>query len=149
MPNKKTSQSYTGQCLCGSIKYVVTTIEPRMAHCHCIMCRKFHGAAFSTFGEAKVENFKWLEGESLLKTYLAPNGTQRKFCSQCGSSMIFNPANDTGEIIEFAMGTLDSVVPNKPDAHVFTHYKANWYDITDSLPKFLEARDCLNNNEKE
>ncbi len=43
-----------------------------MAHCHCSMCRKFHGAAFSTYGEAKIENFKWLQGEGFLKLTLQP-----------------------------------------------------------------------------
>ena len=45
--------TYKGLCLCGSIKYAVDKIEPKMGHCHCSMCRKFHGAAFATFGEAK------------------------------------------------------------------------------------------------
>ena len=40
-----------GQCLCGSIQYEIDKVEPKMAHCHCSMCRKFHGAAFSTFAE--------------------------------------------------------------------------------------------------
>jgi hypothetical protein len=40
------------------------------------MCRKFYGAAFSTFGEAKVENFRWIKATEQLKTYQAANGTQ-------------------------------------------------------------------------
>jgi len=36
---------YRGQCLCGAVKYAVDAIGPRMAHCHCSMCRQFHGAA--------------------------------------------------------------------------------------------------------
>jgi len=55
-----------------------------MTHCHCTMCRKFYGAAFSTFDEAKVENFRWIKATEQLKTYQAANGTQRKFCQQCG-----------------------------------------------------------------
>ncbi len=40
---------YKGECLCGSIKYEVDEIEAQMGHCHCTMCRKFSGAAFTTY----------------------------------------------------------------------------------------------------
>ncbi len=133
-------KSYKGQCLCGSIKYVVNKIEPKMGHCHCTMCRKFHGAAFATFGEAKVANFHWIQGQELLKTYTAPNDTKRKFCRNCGSSLIFVSSNDSGEVIEFSLGTLDSEIETKPDAHIFTAYGAGWHEITDDLPRYLEDR---------
>ena len=60
-----------------------------MAHCHCSMCRKHTGAALATYGEAKKENFRWNKGTELLESYVASNGTTRKFCRVCGSSMTF------------------------------------------------------------
>lgn len=83
--SKEDNFPFKGQCLCGSIQYEVAHIEPKMGHCHCSMCRKFHGAAFATFGEALAENFRWVKGQPLLKTFLAPNGTKRKFCEHAGS----------------------------------------------------------------
>ena len=132
---------YTGQCLCGEIQYGVDEIEAQMGHCHCTMCRKFHGAAFSTYGEAKTENFHWLRGEEKLKTYLAPNGTQRQFCSNCGSSLTFKPSNDAGDVVEFSLGTLDTEIGLKPDAHIFTKNCASWFEIKDNLPRFSAARE--------
>ncbi|MFK8013421.1 MAG: GFA family protein [Marinicellaceae bacterium] len=131
---------FIGSCLCSQIKYQVTKIESRMGHCHCTMCQKFHGAAFATFGEAKVENFKWIEGKELLKSYFGNNGTERKFCSHCGSSLIFVPSNDNGELIEFSLGTLDSAIDLKPDVHIFTESKACWFEISDDLPQYLKSR---------
>lgn len=130
-----------GQCLCGLVKYEVAKIEERMGHCHCSMCRKFHGAAFATLGEAKTENFRWTAGENHLKSYVAPNGTKRKFCENCGSSLIFIPSNDTGELVEFSLGTLDTEIELRPDAHIYTDYQANWFEISDSLPKYTDGRD--------
>jgi len=132
---------YTGSCLCGSVQYAADKIEKQMAHCHCTMCRKFHGSAFSSFGEVKVENFHWLKGKEQLKGYLADNGTKRLFCSNCGSSLIFIPSNDTGEFIEFALGTLDSDIPYKPNSHIYTGNCAGWFQISDDLPKYKEGRD--------
>jgi len=131
---------YTGSCLCGSIKYEVDEIEPRMGHCHCSMCRKFHGAAFATLGEAKMENFRWIEGHALLACYKASNGTVRQFCKLCGSSMTFTPSDDTGELVEFSLGTLDSEIDLRPDAHIFVDSKANWSDISDDLPQYEGGR---------
>ncbi len=112
-----------------------------MGHCHCSMCRKFHGAAFATFGEAKSENFHWIEGENYLQAYKAENGTIRKFCKQCGSSMIFEVANDIGEMVEFALGTLDSDLDRQPDTHIFVSSKANWSVVNDGLSQFEGDRD--------
>jgi hypothetical protein len=133
----------TGQCLCGSIKYEVDEIGPKVGHCHCSMCRKFHGAAFATLGEAKAADFRWVAGEEQLISFTAGNGTTRQFCGKCGSSMTFAPSNDSGKVVEFALGTLDSEISRQPDAHIFVGSKASWYDIHDSLPRF----DCGRNSD--
>lgn len=111
-----------------------------MGHCHCRMCRKFHGAAFATFGEVQADNFRWLSGETLLQQYKAGNGSTRQFCRNCGSSLTFESAVSDGSVIEFSLATLDTPIEERPDAHIFTAYKANWYDITDTLPRFYDGR---------
>jgi len=131
---------HTGSCLCGSIVYEVDKIESRMAHCHCSMCRKFHGSAFSTFGEAKVDNFRWIKGEELLASYKANNGTVRRFCKVCGSSMTFSASDDTSELIEFSLGTLDSEIDLHPDAHVYIKSKVGWFEICDDLLQYKAGR---------
>ncbi|MDD1779820.1 GFA family protein [Enterovibrio sp. ZSDZ35] len=130
----------TGQCLCGQIAYEVDHLEPAMGHCHCTMCRKFHGAAFATFGEAKANHFRFVKGEDELAVYEAENGTKRSFCKHCGSSLLFEASNSDGSLVEFTLGTLDSPISQKPDAHIFTRYAASWYEVTDGLPTFPEGR---------
>lgn len=139
--SEEKSGSVQGECLCGGVRYQVDRIGSRMAHCHCSMCRKFHGAAYATFGEAKQEAFRWLQGETLLQSYRAPNGTLRTFCSRCGSSLTFAPANDSGELVQFSLGTLIDPPMLSPDAHIFVGSRAPWDRITDSLPCYQEGRD--------
>jgi hypothetical protein len=105
------------------------------------MCPKFHGAAFATFGETTSDNFRWLTGAEHLKSYLAPNGTTRQFCSECGSSLTFKPCGEDNGLVEFALGALDDPIYERSDAHIFTAYKAVWIELTDDLPKFKEGRD--------
>ncbi len=133
-------RDYRGSCLCGQVRYQVRKLEPAMGHCHCTMCRKFHGAAFATYGEVKRDNFNWLAGENLLKEYIAANGTTRRFCAECGSSMTFSPANSDGEVIELSLATMDTDVEELPDAHIFVGNKANWYSVSDHLPQYAASR---------
>ena len=141
--NMKKSQAkppFKGSCLCGDVTYSVDKIEDQMAHCHCSMCRKFHGAAFATFGEAKVENFRWLSGQEQLKEYVGHNGSRRLFCNHCGSSLVFIPSFDNGSFVEFALGTLDTDIPNQPDAHIFTSTSVCWNEVSDTLPQYRQGR---------
>ena len=135
---------YTGSCLCGGIKFAIDKFEALMGHCHCQMCRKFHGAAYATFGGVKPHNLHWREGESLLQSYLAENGTIRKFCRKCGSSLVFESARTGEDEIEIALGALDTDIQERPDAHIYLSYKADWDEPHDGLPRFLEGRDCEN-----
>ncbi len=130
---------YQGQCLCGAVRYEADNVSDKMGHCHCSMCRKFHGAAFATYGAVAKRDFRWLAGESELATYLAENGTKRRFCRQCGSSLVFESAVDTGHV-EFALASLDVAPKLTPDAHIYTGTKVDWFTINDHLPKFLNGR---------
>lgn len=132
------SKVVKGSCLCGAISYEVAKFEPNMGHCHCSMCRKFHGAAFSSYGEVTKENFKWLKGKKLLETYIANNGTERQFCKKCGSSLSFKAASD--EILEISLASLDENAPFDIDAHIFTESKVGWYEINDSLKVYKQGR---------
>ena len=134
------SSPYHGQCLCGAIRYRIAAAQPAMAHCHCSMCRKFHGAAFATFAEVLAEDFQWTRGEDALSAYRAENGTVRRFCRHCGSSLVFQSSNADGSVIEIAMGTLETPIPQQPDAHIFVANAANWHTICDGLPQYPAGR---------
>ncbi|RBP47067.1 GFA family protein [Arenicella xantha] len=131
----------TGSCLCGAIRYQAETLRHTIGNCHCGMCRKFSGAAFSTFGEVPADKFRWTSGEHKLKTYVAQNGSKRQFCSDCGSSLTFAQARGGEDIVEFSLGTLDSELDCKPDAHIYLNYKADWFEVNDDLLQFAEGRE--------
>ena len=116
----------TGSCLCKQITFDVDKFQGLIGHCHCKMCQKFHGAAFSTFVEVKRIDLNWLSGDDLLKEYRADNDTVRTFCSCCGSSLLFESKyNRSEESIEIALATFDSVEVVHADAHIYTESKAD------------------------
>ena len=132
------STSYGGSCLCGAVGFQVDGFASDIGHCHCSMCRKFHGSAFATI--ASVEGFRWLRGEETLASFTADNGTTRTFCSICGSSLTFSSPRAAGGHVEVALGAFDDELPVAPDAHIFVRYRANWTILDDKLPKFSEGR---------
>ena len=134
-----------GTCLCQKIQFEVTEFEPLIGHCHCRMCQKFHGAAFSTFGEVKLVNLHWLQGKEQLHHYRAENDTVRSFCQCCGSSLLFESKfNREAKTIEIALSAFDKIEPAeqiKPNAHIFTESQVPWCRFDDGLDKFKGYRE--------
>lgn len=131
---------YRGSCLCGLVRFEVDAFLPKAAHCHCSMCRKFHGAAFATFASVSRNHFRWTDGQESLKRYTAHNGTVRSFCQNCGSSVSFFSPNSPDHIIEIALGLFDDDIPVTPHAHIFVGSGANWIDSRDGLPHYKDGR---------
>jgi hypothetical protein len=58
-----------GSCLCGGVRYEVTGPVHDVHHCHCSMCRKAHGAAFSTFARLTAGDFRVVAGAADVRAY--------------------------------------------------------------------------------
>ncbi|BCE00867.1 GFA family protein [Marinicellulosiphila megalodicopiae] len=139
--SRENPESYCGSCLCGQITYQLNQsyFEP-LAHCHCTMCRKFHGAAFASLMTVDKSKLVFLSGESLLKTFECERDsvkTKRRFCGECGSSLLFESSFNTEQnTVELAIASLDQPIEIFVDGHIYTKDKANWFDINDTLPKY-------------
>jgi len=132
---------YRGSCLCNAVRFEADRFAPQNAHCHCSMCRKFHGAAFATLAEVADDDFRWIAGEDLLRAYTADNGTTRQFCSICGSSLTFADAGEDPGIVEISLACFDDEVPVVPDAHIYVDYGVGWVEPGDGLPQYGDGRD--------
>ncbi len=86
---------YTGACLCGDI-HIEASGEPyRVGLCHCLDCRKHHGALFHASAIFPADAVS-VEGET--RDYAG-----RHFCPRCGSSVF----GRSGDEIEVSLGALD------------------------------------------
>ena len=132
---------YRGSCLCGRVRFEVDEFLPRTGNCHCSMCRKFHGAAYATIAETTRARFRWTSGEDSLAAYTADNGTTRRFCHHCGSSLTFFSPNADPELVEISLGCFDDEVPVRPDAHIYVDSGVDWAKPDDDLPQYAEGRD--------
>ncbi len=123
-----------GRCLCGAVRYTLDRPMEEIDHCHCSMCRRFHGAAFSTYGRVAREALGLEAGEDRLTRYRSSDEVERSFCSQCGSSLFFAHAA-LPDALFVAVGTIEGDPGLRPSAHIFVGSKAPWLDIHDDLPR--------------
>ena len=112
----------TGGCLCGDIRIATSGRPYRVGLCHCLDCRKHHGALFyaaAIFPEAAVT----IEGAT--SEYAG-----RHFCPRCGSSVFARYADE----IEVCLGSLDAPDQLMPTYESWTVRRESW------LPPFPLAR---------
>jgi ADP-ribosyl-[dinitrogen reductase] hydrolase len=128
-----------GSCACGSIQYELNDRFLIVNHCHCSTYRKVHGAAFGTFGHAKAEAFRWIQGEALLTGYRSSEGNVQNFCRVCGAHLpsVFPEIN----YVRVPLATLDDDPHTQPICHSYVKSKVSWFEIADSLTQYPESVD--------
>ena len=112
----------TGGCLCGDVRIVAVGRPYRVGICHCLECRKHHGALFhasAIFPEDAVT----IAGET--RDYAG-----RHFCPRCGSSVF----SRSGDEIEVHLGALDAPDQFQPTYELWTIRRESW------LPSFPMTR---------
>lgn len=132
-----------GSCLCGKVRYEINGNIGDVVHCHCITCRKAHGAAFSSVAAVKVGDFTVLGDEHLSQFESSP-GKIRHFCSHCGTQIYAK--RKTAQHIVLRLGSLDESMDDsmegslqlKEKNHIWVSQKASWYSIDSHLPQCLE-----------
>ena len=123
-----------GGCLCGTVRFEVGLPSKWCAHCHCSMCRRYHGAGYVSWAGFSSDRFRITEGSESLSWYDSSEQAQRGFCSNCGSSMLFRSDRWPDEV-HVALGVLDGPVDKPPQAHVFHENHVNWIVMDDTIPR--------------
>ena len=123
-----------GSCLCGSVRLDIDGgFERSPEACHCTQCRKQTGHFLAAVNVRR--NALTIHGKEQIKWYQSSEKVRRGFCSNCGSTLFWNPTIDGYEWIAVAMGTLDTPSGVRLAKHTFVGDKGDYYDITDGLPQ--------------
>jgi hypothetical protein len=127
----------SGQCLCGSVQYKYHGKMGKIVHCHCSKCRKWHGAAFRSRAVVEKASFHWISGKDQLLFFDSSENVSKSFCGKCGSNLVsFYKHND--HILGLPLGAIEGHLDYIEQIHIFTKYKAVWYQITDHHPQYPE-----------
>lgn len=115
-------EGFSGGCLCGAVRLVASGRPYRVGLCHCLDCRKHHGALFHASAIFPREAVA-IEGE-------VGDYAGRCFCPRCGSSVF----SRSGDEIEVNLGSLDAPDQLQPTYELWTVRRESW------LPAFPLAR---------
>lgn len=119
----------TGSCLCGNVRISATGPPYRVGLCHCMDCRKHHGALFhasAIFPEDAVT----ITGET--RDYHG-----RHFCPRCGSPVF----GRSGDEIEVNLGTLDAPDQFTPTYELWTIRREGWLPPFPMRHRYPQDRD--------
>lgn len=107
-------ETFTGGCLCGDVRFVASGRPYRTGLCHCLDCRKHHGALFHASAIFPADAVA-IEGKT--ESYEG-----RFFCPRCGSSVF----SQTGDEIEVNLGSLDAPDQLRPTYELWTMRRESW-----------------------
>ncbi len=107
-------ETFTGGCLCGNLRFSATGKPYRVGICHCLDCRKHHGALFHASAIFPQEAVT-ISGDT--RSY-----AERYFCPQCGST-VFGRSDDE---IEINLGSLDEPNQFVPTYELWTIRRETW-----------------------
>jgi hypothetical protein len=120
-----TTQTLSGSCLCGAVRYTATGEAQRFYHCHCSRCRKASGTGHASNLFLKG-TLTWESGEDRIRLFKVPEAERftNTFCDTCGGrvprfveqyGVVFIPA-----------GSLDDEPDLGPQARIFMGSRAAW-----------------------
>ncbi len=118
-----------GGCLCGRVRFRAAGAPDRVGLCHCLDCRKHHGAVFfaaAIYPEGAVT----IEGETR-----AYDG--RHFCPRCGGSVF---SRSPGEI-ELHLGAFDRPDMFTPTYELWCERREAWLPEVPGMTRFARDED--------
>jgi hypothetical protein len=131
----------TGSCLCGVVRFELTSAPSTAGYCHCTRCQRRTGTAASPQARVDGDALRLLRGEASLRAWRHPDGGFEKlFCADCGAHL-FSRNPDDPQQVSVRIGAFDGDPGIRPSWRAFVAYAAPWEPIPDDeLERFAEGR---------
>lgn len=120
--------SYPGGCLCGNVRILANGTPLRVGLCHCLDCRKHHGALFHASAIFR--------SDAVTVTGVTRDFGGRHFCPDCGSSVF----GRTGDEIEVNLGSLDAPDQFRPTYELWVSRREAWLPVFPGLRRHARDR---------
>lgn len=129
-------EQFTGGCSCGAVRFVASGRPYRVGICHCMDCRKHHGALFhasAIFPQDAVT----VEGET-------HDYRGRHFCPRCGSPVF----GMSGDEVEVNLGALNAPDQFIPTYELWTVRRESWLPPFPRMKRYDGNRDATGRHEE-
>ncbi|MCC6812030.1 MAG: GFA family protein [Deltaproteobacteria bacterium] len=124
-----------GQCFCGAVAFAIDFPTKWVAHCHCSMCRRAHGAAFVTWVSVPSAQLRITNGQECIGAYKSSADAERRFCKTCGSPLFFESFGRWKGEVHIARAHFPGALDREPQVHSFFDDRAPWFHVNDQVPK--------------
>jgi hypothetical protein len=120
---------YSGQCLCGAVRYRADAEPLAVYACHCTDCQRRTGSAFSFTVVVARSALQLVAGTTVPYFAELPDGRVKKgqMCVACGTRL-WGEAKDRS-IVALTHGALEQPTGLTPVAHVFTRSAQPWLKL--------------------
>lgn len=123
-----------GGCLCGRVRYEVTSKALGSMLCHCRMCQKFSGAPILEGTTFPKDTFRFTKGKP--KIYKSSKIAERGFCGDCGGPLFYRgTVKHWTDWIVITTGSLDDPWRYPPTYHLGIESSLPWLNVVDDLPR--------------
>ena len=126
------SETLSGGCLCGDVRYEVSGAPVYVFHCHCSMCRRAGGAPFQTWAGLEAGALTVTQGTP--ESYTSSSFATRSFCGRCGGQLFYNYITEQTPAVWVTLGSLDRPEAMTPQRHIFVADRVPWLHFADELP---------------
>jgi len=132
------ASEYTGTCSCGQVHFELSGDPHTVFNCHCTICRKMNGTAFTTYVVFDKTALKVTEGEGNIQAVEVGTHGIKHFCRRCGSPL-YGLHRQANEICLIPLGAIDTGGALVPTTNVFCRSRLGWVHDLDKMINYDTA----------
>lgn len=122
-------ETVSGGCLCGALRVAATGTPWRVGICHCLDCRRNHGAPFHASAI--------FPADAVTVTGIWHSFQDRSFCPACGSPVFAR----IGDEIGINLGSFDEPNQFRPTYELWTVRREAWLPPFPGLTSYRKNRE--------
>lgn len=130
------SETHSGHCLCGAVRFRTSGKLREVIACHCSQCRRQTGHFYAATNVQ--DDGLAVEGVESVTWYRASETASRGFCRTCGSALFWK--GDGSDYTSIMAGAFEQPTGLKIGVHIFCADKGDYYEIADDAPQYAQGR---------
>ena len=130
------TETRTGGCLCGAVRYQAGEVPHHLHVCHCGICRRLTG--FATLSLSIPFRAMHIEDAASIVAYASSDWAIRSFCGRCGTGLWYRVLGGEADYI-ISAGTLDDLDGLKLGREIYVDRKPAAYALAGQHERLTEA----------
>ena len=126
-------------CGCGAVRLTAEADARRIVNCHCNMCRRMNGSAFSSYVVIPLKALSVL-GDKHIATYEAAPGARKHYCSKCGTPLFNLSTRYVGACMLY-LGAIEPRPVGVPSLNVYCENMLDWVERIGEIEKLQTGAD--------